>query len=96
MAVVLVTGGTGHLGRDLVDRLVQEGHQVRVFARSPRADPNVEWAIGDLATGEGLQAALQGVDTVINAATYSPIARRERTLVPRPVQVQRSRYVTCR
>jgi uncharacterized protein YbjT (DUF2867 family) len=35
-----------------------------------------EWAIGDLATGEGLQTALQNVDTVINAATCSPIARR--------------------
>src|SRR5206468_1891121 len=76
MTLVLVTGGTGHLGRDLVDRLVQKGHRVRVFARSPRSDANVEWAVGDLATGEGLQAALQGVDTVINAATFSPIARR--------------------
>src|SRR5947207_3088545 len=82
MALVLVTGGTGHLGRDLVDRLVQKGHRVRVFARSPRSDTNVEWAIGDLATGEGLQAALQGVDTVINAATYSPIARRGGAIRP--------------
>jgi uncharacterized protein YbjT (DUF2867 family) len=37
---------------------------------------SVEWAIGDLATGAGLEAALQGVHTVINAATESPIARR--------------------
>jgi len=49
---------------------------VRVFARSPRRDSRVEWAIGDLATGEGLQPALKDVDTVINAATFSPIARR--------------------
>jgi len=76
MTIVLVTGGTGHLGRDLVDRLVRKGHRVRVFARSARRETSVEWAIGDLATGEGLQPALQGVDTVINAATFSPIARR--------------------
>jgi uncharacterized protein YbjT (DUF2867 family) len=76
MSLVLVTGGTGHLGRDLVDRLVLKGHRARVFARSPRADANIEWAIGDLATGEGLPAALQNVDIVINAATHSPIARR--------------------
>ncbi len=76
MSIVLVTGGTGHLGRDLVDRLVQAGHQVRVFARSRHSRADVEWAIGDLSTGQGLQAALNGVRVVINAATHSPIARR--------------------
>jgi uncharacterized protein YbjT (DUF2867 family) len=82
MSLVLVTGGTGHLGRDLVSRLVGEGHRVRVFARSRRPDTDVEWAIGDLATGEGLPAALEGVHTVINAATYSPIARRGGSIRP--------------
>jgi uncharacterized protein YbjT (DUF2867 family) len=76
MSLVLVTGGTGHLGRDIVTRLVRDGHRVRVFARAPRPEMRVEWAIGDLATGEGLRAAAQDVHTVINAATDSPIARR--------------------
>ncbi|OAF02326.1 epimerase [Bradyrhizobium centrolobii] len=76
MALTLVTGGTGHLGQDIVHRLVRDGHRVRVFARSPGTRSDVEWAIGDLATGAGLREALQGVDMVINAATYSPIARR--------------------
>lgn len=76
MALTLVTGGTGHLGRDIVDRLVRDGHRVRLFARARGDRSDVEWAIGDLATGAGLQDALRDVDTVINAATYSPIARR--------------------
>src|SRR3954469_368414 len=80
MTLVLVTGGTGHLGQDLVRTLLWQGHRVRVLARSSRRDsnphPDLEWAIGDLATGRGLQAALEGVHTVINAATFSPIARR--------------------
>ncbi|MCK1739865.1 NAD(P)H-binding protein [Bradyrhizobium sp. 139] len=76
MALTLVTGGTGHLGRDIVHRLVRDGRRVRVFARSPGARSDVEWAIGDLATGIGLREALRDVDTVINAATCSPIARR--------------------
>lgn len=76
MALTLVTGGTGHLGRDIVDRMVQAGRQVRLFARSPGDRSGVEWAAGDLATGAGLREALRGVDTVVNAATHSPIARR--------------------
>ncbi|GLR89442.1 SDR family oxidoreductase [Bradyrhizobium iriomotense] len=76
MTLVLVTGGTGHLGRDIVDRLVIAGHRVRIFARLPGSRTDVEWAVGDLATGDGLREALHGVDTIINAATHSPIARR--------------------
>jgi uncharacterized protein YbjT (DUF2867 family) len=76
MSLVLVTGGTGHLGKDLVDHLVRSGHQVRLYARSRRQRSDVEWATGDLATGEGLPTALRGVHTVINAATHSPVAQR--------------------
>jgi uncharacterized protein YbjT (DUF2867 family) len=75
MDTVLVTGGTGHLGRDLVARL-KGSHQVRVLARSPGSDPDVEWVRGDLATGEGIAEALARIQTVIHAATLSPAARR--------------------
>jgi uncharacterized protein YbjT (DUF2867 family) len=34
MAAFLVTGGTGTLGRPVVDRLVAAGHEVRVLSRS--------------------------------------------------------------
>ena len=75
MDTVLVTGGTGHLGRDLVARL-KGSYRVRVFARSPGSDTDVEWIRGDLATGEGVVDALTGSQTVIHAATLSPAARR--------------------
>jgi uncharacterized protein YbjT (DUF2867 family) len=75
MDTVLVSGGTGHLGRDLVPRL-KRSFRVRVLARSPGSDPEVEWIRGDLATGEGLADALAGSQTVIHAATLSPAARR--------------------
>jgi len=76
MASVLVTGGTGHLGRDLVRRLLSDGHRVRVLSRSPQTGGGVEWVLGDLATGAGLTEALQGVNTLIHAATCAPVARR--------------------
>jgi uncharacterized protein YbjT (DUF2867 family) len=75
MDTVLVTGGTGHLGRDLVSRL-KGPYRVRVLARSPGSDPDVHWIRGDLATGEGVADALAGCQTVIHAATLSPAARR--------------------
>lgn len=73
---ILVTGGTGHLGRDLVGQLLAQRRRVRVLARLPGDDPQVEWARGDLSTGAGLREALAGVTTVVNAATFSPIAQR--------------------
>jgi uncharacterized protein YbjT (DUF2867 family) len=75
MDTVLVTGGTGHLGRDLVGRL-KGSYRVRVLARSGGSDPGVEWTRGDLATGEGIADALAGIQTLIHAATLSPAARR--------------------
>ena len=75
MDTVLVTGGTGHLGRDLVTRL-KGSYRVRLLARSPGSDPDVEWVRGDLATGEGIADALAGSQTVIHAATFSPAANR--------------------
>ncbi len=75
MDTVLVTGGTGHLGRDLVARL-KGSYRVRVLARSTGSDPDVDWVRGDLATGEGIADAVAGCQTVIHAATLSPAARR--------------------
>lgn len=75
-SLILVTGGTGHLGRDLVRRLVAGGRNVRLLSTRPGAAADVQWAKGDLATGDGIREAMDGVESVINAATLSPIARR--------------------
>jgi uncharacterized protein YbjT (DUF2867 family) len=75
---VLVTGGTGHLGRALVPQLQQRGHQLRVLARVPGTMQGVEWAVGDMASGKGVAEAVSGVDVVVHAATSSRIAQRGR------------------
>lgn len=75
MDTVVVTGGTGHLGRDLVSRL-KGAYRVRVLARTAGSDRDVEWIRGDLASGEGIADALAGSQLVIHAATMSPAARR--------------------
>jgi uncharacterized protein YbjT (DUF2867 family) len=68
---VLVTGGTGTLGRQVVRRLREAGRPVRVIARSPRdgvLPDDVAFVRGDLSTGDGLDAALAGVDVVVHCA----------------------------
>ena len=76
MTDVLVTGGTGHLGRDLVELLIERGHRVRVLARNPGQRTDVEWIRADLATTEDFGAAVSGIHTVVHAATNSPAAQR--------------------
>lgn len=69
---VLVTGGTGTLGRAVVRTLLDRDVPVRVLSRrnrSPLAPDAAEWAVGDLATGEGLAEAMDSVGTVVHAAT---------------------------
>ena len=70
MARVLVTGGTGMLGRHLVPELVRRGHEVRVVARhAATVAEGAELRLGDVRTGDGLRAAFEDVDIVIHAAT---------------------------
>ncbi len=69
---VLVTGGTGTLGRRVVRRLSAKGRAVRVLSRRPRPAGDREpydWATGDLSTGEGIDAAVEGVGAIVHCAT---------------------------
>ena len=70
MGTVLVTGATGTLGREVVRLLVARGVAVRGLSRRVRAAcAGVEWVVGDLVTGEGIAAAVAGVETVVDCAT---------------------------
>lgn len=68
---VLVTGGTGALGRVVVERLLDDGHDVTVASRRTRpddVDARAGWATVDWRTGTGLDAALTDSDTVVHCA----------------------------
>lgn len=64
---VLVTGGTGTLGRHVVMLLRQSGHRARILSREPRG--HVDAVQGDLKTGVGLQKAVVGMDVIVHAAS---------------------------
>ena len=71
---ILVTGGTGILGRPTVDLLRASGHDVRILSRSTG---------GDLTTGAGVAGALVGVDTLLHLATSAStkdVAQTQRLL----------------
>jgi uncharacterized protein YbjT (DUF2867 family) len=67
--LILVTGGTGTLGRHVVARLRDAGRYVRVLSRQPREpEQGVEFVTGDLDSGEGMDAAVAGAATIIHLA----------------------------
>ncbi len=66
---VLVTGGTGTVGRRVVARLSATGQEVRVLSRHHAVTTAGRVSVvADLSTGAGLAAALQGVETVVHCA----------------------------
>lgn len=68
-APILVTGGTGTLGRQVIPLLRENGHTLRVLSRqgAPPA-AGVEQVKADLSTGQGITPALAGVRTVLHLA----------------------------
>src|SRR5260370_19478021 len=70
---VLVTGGTGALGREVVRRLIDEGHRARVLSR--KYAEGDDWVQGDLVTGAGLEVAVKNILVVISAAPPPPSPR---------------------
>jgi NADH dehydrogenase len=72
--VILVTGGTGFIGRSLIRQLTEAGYPVRLLIRPSPQSPNlprgvpVEVALSTLNDERGLRAAMAGVDTVYHLA----------------------------
>ena len=66
MTTYLVAGGTGLAGRAVVAELVRRGAAVRVLSRRGGTGNGARHVVGDLVSGDGLAAALDGVDVVID------------------------------
>ena len=72
--MILLTGGTGFIGRSLTRQLVETGHQVRILlqpsARTPRLPTGipVDVAVASLNDVRGLRAALRDVDAIYHLA----------------------------
>jgi uncharacterized protein YbjT (DUF2867 family) len=66
---VLVTGGTGYMGRALIPTLAARGHRVRVLARASstrRVPAGAECVVGDALDVASVAAAIRPGDTVVH------------------------------
>lgn len=69
----VIFGGGGFIGSAIVDRLLLDGHELRIFER-PRVEPyrkftedeRVEWIVGDIQNTHDVRVAIEGVDVVLH------------------------------
>jgi len=84
-ASVLITGGTGSLGKSLVDYMLRETkvRRIAIFSRDElkqqhlriqfKDDPRLRWFLGDVRDLDRLKRAFHGVDFVIHAAALKQV-----------------------
>jgi UDP-glucose 4-epimerase len=78
---LVVFGGGGFIGSAICERLLADGHQLRIFER-PRVPPyrhfaeneHVEWTTGDFSSTHDLRDAIEGMDGV--ASCFHDIAQK--------------------
>jgi UDP-glucose 4-epimerase len=70
---ILIFGGGGFIGSAIADRLLRDGHSLRIFER-PRVEPyrqflngeSVEWVTGDLMSNHDVGEAIDGMDVILH------------------------------
>lgn len=70
---VVIFGGGGFIGSAITDRLLKDGHEIRVFER-PRVAPyrvfsaseHIEWLTGDLLSTHDIGEAIEGTDVIVH------------------------------
>jgi UDP-glucose 4-epimerase len=82
---VAILGGGGFIGSAIADRMLQDGHDLRILER-PRVEPyrsflrseNVEWLTGDLMNAHDAAAAIADVDVVLHlVSTTIPASSKD-------------------
>jgi UDP-glucose 4-epimerase len=73
---ILVTGGSGFIGRHVVSDLAAAGAAVRVVDLQPHPDPEVDVVLGDIAERDVIETALDGgFDGIVHLAAVTSVLR---------------------
>lgn len=75
---ITIFGGGGFIGSNVADRLLKDGHQLRIFERSGIEpyrdffdDESVKWINGDFMSSQDVAAAIDGVDVILHLVSTS-------------------------
>jgi UDP-glucose 4-epimerase len=70
---ILVTGGSGFIGSHIVDKLVKNGYEVRVFDRIKPLREDVEWFNGDLLNEKDTLEACKDIEAIYHLAAIADV-----------------------
>ncbi len=64
-----IFGATGRVGSEILNRALEDGHQVTALQRSPKLDkhPNLETVFGNVREGKDIERVITGADAVFSA-----------------------------
>lgn len=68
MAIILISGGTGLVGKALTKRLISEGHEVRILSRSPKSSTQMKSFYWNVEKIEIDEKAFDGVEHIVHLA----------------------------
>lgn len=68
MAIILISGGTGLVGKALTKRLISEGHEVRILSRNPKSSTQMKSFYWNVEKNEIDEKAFDGVEYIVHLA----------------------------
>lgn len=68
MAIILISGGTGLVGKALTKRLITEGHEVRILSRNPQSSPQLKSFYWNVEKNEIDEKVFDGVEHIVHLA----------------------------
>ena len=68
MAIILISGGTGLVGKALTKRLITDGHEVRILSRNPQSSNSIQSFYWNVEKKEIDEKAFEGVEHIVHLA----------------------------